>query len=109
MWLTETNIGHYKLTISIHRNSDSRTCGAATVVAGQSTVFSNLLLVSVDGDPNSHGAGALSAATDQVFAGGIMVVNVGDSAAPDLLCPTLAGPHCSPASSSGSPNVFVGD
>jgi len=97
------------MTIPVHRETDSRTCGASTIVSGQDFVYANDLLISVDGDPNSHGAGSLIAATNQVFINNIMVVNVGDSAAPDGLCPSVAGPHCAPASSSGSPDVFVGD
>jgi uncharacterized Zn-binding protein involved in type VI secretion len=96
------------MAIPIHRNGDSRTCGAATVVAGQNTVFANRRLVSVNADPNSHGGGALSARCNQVFVNGKMVVIVGNSAAPDSLCPPLGGAHCAPASSSGSGNVFVG-
>jgi uncharacterized Zn-binding protein involved in type VI secretion len=93
---------------AIHRNTDSRACGAGTVVAGNSTVFANGLLVSVNGDPNSHGGGSLSASTNQVFVEGKMVVEVGDSASPDALCIPLGGAHCGPSSTGGSPNVFVG-
>jgi len=92
---------------AIHRNSDSRACGAATVVAGQSTVYANDLLVSVNGDPNSHGAGALSASCHDVYVNGILVVDLGDSAAPDVLCPIP--PHCNPSATSASSNVYVGD
>lgn len=98
------------MTIPIHRDTDSRTCGATTVVSGQSTVFANNLLVSVDGDPNSHGGGALGAVCNQVFANNIMVVNhTPDGASPDALCPPLGGAHCGPATASGSGDVFVGD
>lgn len=93
---------------AIHRNTDSRVCGASTVVSGNGTVYANNLLVSVNDDPNSHGGGALSASTNQIFVENKMVVEVGDSAAPDGLCPILGGPHCAPSSSSGSANVFVG-
>jgi hypothetical protein len=96
------------MTIPIHRNTDSRTCGAATVVSGQSTVFANSKLVSVNADPNSHGGGSLNARCNQVFVNSKMVVIVGNSAAPDSLCPPLGGAHCAPASSSGSGNVYVG-
>ena len=92
----------------IHRDTDSRACGATTVVSGQGTVFANGLLVSVDQDPNSHGAGNLKAACNKVYINGKLVVIVGNSAAPDKLCPPLGGDHCAPASSSGSGDVFVG-
>lgn len=93
---------------AIHRNTDSRSCGASTVVTGNGSVFANNLLVSVNGDPNSHGGGSLSASTNQIFAENLMVVEVGDSASPDALCIPLGGAHCGPSSASGSTNVFVG-
>lgn len=42
-----------------YRDSDTRFCGARTVVSGQSSVFVNSLLWDVDGDPNTHGDGLL--------------------------------------------------
>ena len=60
---------------AIHRHTDSRACGAGTVVSGQNTVYANNLLVSVDGDPNDHGAGSLNAACCEVYVNGILVVN----------------------------------
>ena len=93
----------------IHRDTDSRACGAGTVVSGQSTVYANGLLVSVDGDPNNHGAGNLSAACNEVYVNGIFVGNVGDGAAADGLCVPVGGAHCGPSATGGSPDVFVGD
>ena len=94
----------------IHRHSDSRACGATTVVAGNSTVYANGLLVSVNEDPNDHGGGALIAASKKVFVHSKLVVNHSpDSANPDALCPPLAGAHCAPDTASGSLNVHVGD
>lgn len=95
---------------AIHRHSDPRTCGATTVVTGNSTVFANGLLVAVNGDPNTHGGGDLIAACRNVFVHGKMVVNhSADNAAPDGLCPIVGGAHCGPATAGGSPDVFVGD
>ena len=95
---------------AIHRHSDARACGATTVVSGQDDVYSNGLLVSVNADPNSHGAGALSAACDAVYVNSKLVVNnTPDTAAADSLCPPLAGAHCGPSTAGGSPDVFVGD
>lgn len=95
---------------AIHRDTDSRSCGATTQVAGQSNVYANNLLVSVDGDPNSHGGGALSAGSNKVFINNIAVVNhTPDGAAPDGLCPSAGGSHCGPETAQGSPDVFVGD
>lgn len=90
-----------------HRDGDARTCGAATVVAGQSTVFVNGVLWSVEGDPNDHGGGELIHSGSTVFINGILVIILGDSAAPDALCPILDGPHCAPAAASASTNVFA--
>jgi len=93
---------------AIHRHSDARVCGATTVVSGNTTVFANDLLVSVDGDPNSHGAGALAAGSNHMYCHGILVVNnTPDGAAADSICPIP--PHCAPITAGGSPNVFVGD
>jgi hypothetical protein len=90
----------------VHRDTDSRICGAATVVAGNSTVFVNNLLASVDKDPNNHGAGNIIASTKNVYVENELIVENGDSANPDKICPIP--PHCEPSTSSGSPNVFVG-
>ena len=98
------------MSIPVHRDTDARACGATTTVAGQGNVYANNLLISVDGDPNSHGAGALSAGSNKVFINNIAVVNhTPDGAAPDALCPPLAGAHCAPETAQGSPDVFVGD
>ena len=93
---------------AIHRDKDSRVCGASTVAVGQNTVYANNLLVSVSGDPNTHGGGNLIGRCKEVYAGYIMVVNHSpDDAAPDALCP--GDGHCDPMTASGSPDVFVGD
>lgn len=97
------------MTAAAHRDTDSRACGASTVSGQSSKVFVNGLLFSINGDPNDHGAGNLIAATNNVFVGGVAVVNVGDSAAPDGLCIPLGGAHCAPSATGGSPDVFVGD
>ena len=94
---------------AVHRNTDSRSCGASTVSSQGRNVYVNNLLWSIDGDPNSHGSGSLIAATNNVFIGGTAVCNNNDSAAPDALCPTAGGNHCAPSAVGGSSNVFVGD
>jgi hypothetical protein len=93
----------------VHRNKDSRACGATTKVSGQSNVYADNLLVSVNGDPNSHGGGALSASCNQVYVNNIMVVDNGDSASADALCDPVGGAHCVPSASSASGDVIVGD
>jgi hypothetical protein len=97
------------MTIPVHRDTDTRACGATTVVAGNSTVYANKLLVSVDKDPNDHGAGALGATSKEVYCHNILVVHhKPDPAAPDALCPPLNGAHCAPDTAQGSPDVFTG-
>ena len=94
----------------VHRHSDSRACGATTVVSGQSNVYANNLLISVNGDPNSHGSGALAAGSRRVYINSIAVVNnTPDGAAADSLCPSLNAAHCAPVTAGGSPDVYVGD
>ena len=92
----------------VHRNGDSRSCGASTNASNNSNVFVNTQPISVNADPNSHGGGGLNAACNDVFVGGILVVLTGNGAAPDSLCPLPGGPHCSPSATSGSPNVHIG-
>jgi len=97
------------MTIPIHRDTDARACGATTTVAGNSTVYANALLVSVDGDPNSHGGGPLGATSNKVFCHNILVVHhAPDPAGADALCPPLAGAHCGPDTAQGSPDVHTG-
>jgi hypothetical protein len=95
----------------VHRDTDSRSCGASTQVSGNPTVFANNKLVSVQGDPNSHGGGSLDASINPgtVFVHNKEMVVVGSSASPDSLCPIPGGPHCNPKSTSGSPNVHAFD
>lgn len=96
------------MTIQVHRDTDGRICGATTEVAGQDSVYANNLLISVDGDPNSHGDGNLIAGCNEVYINNKLVVNnTPDSADADSLCPIP--PHCGPDTDGGSPNVFVGD
>lgn len=89
-----------------HRHSDSRTCGATTVVTGQSTVFVDDLLWAVSGDPNSHGSGGLNPSGATVYCEDkLVIVNAPDSAAPDNICPISGGEHCNPKTASGSGTV----
>jgi len=55
-----------------HRNGDSRSCGAATVVTGQNNVYVNGQLWAVEGDDNTHGSGPLRAlhGSNNVYVGG---------------------------------------
>ena len=63
-------------------------------------------LVAVKDDPNSHGGGNLIPANPRtVFVEGIPVIEHGDPAAPDALCPLP--PHCTPNTAKGSSTVYV--
>jgi len=93
---------------AIHRQDDSRTCGATTIVTGQSTVYAGGKLISVDGDGNTDGGGALSTSHGSITINGKGIIVVGDSAAPDSLSPIPGGPHCAPNASSGLRPLTVG-
>lgn len=80
-----------------HRHGDARTCGAGTVVQGQNFVTVDGRLWAVNGDPNDHGGGELSASKSWITIDGRPIIVVDDSAAPDVLCFTVGGPHCAPA------------
>lgn len=90
----------------VHRHTDSRICGASTKVTGQSDVFVNNLLASVDRDPNTHSAGNLKAQNPNVYINNKLVVIKGNPASPDGLCPGAG--HCCPTATGASPNVFIG-
>lgn len=63
-------------------------------------------LWAVNGDPNTHGGGGLIPANPQtVYINNIPVIEHGDPARPDGLCP--AAPHCNPKTAEGSDSVFV--
>lgn len=92
--------------VDVHRHGDLRSCGATTIVSGQGFVYVDGQLWSVEGDNNSHGAGALiPGQIAAIYIGGKRVIGVGDSASPDNLCIPLGGSHCSPSSTSGDAKV----
>lgn len=96
---------------AVHRIGDLRACGATTVPAGSTAtrrVLINGQVVSLNGDVNTDGGGVLVASSTRVFVNGVAVVLSGDQSGPDALCPTPGGPHCAPAATQGSPNVFIG-
>ena len=89
----------------VHRQTDSRVCGATTVVTGQSTVFVENLLWCVDGDPNTDGSGGLIPSGSTVKINGKNVIINSDHANPDDLCIPIGPPHCDPYATSGSGTV----
>lgn len=72
-----------------HRHNDSRSCGATTIVTGQSTVKVNGILWAVEGDADTHcGGGALSAiygGKNVYIENKLVICAMGDTAAPDKL------------------------
>lgn len=90
-----------------HRHGDNRICGATTTVVGQSTVFVENKLFSVEGDTDTHSAGALIASGSTVFVNGKKVIILGDHANPDVLCFTVGAPHCDPYTVTASGTVSV--
>jgi hypothetical protein len=92
----------------VHRNGDSRACGAGTIVSGQGSVYVNNKLASVNKDQNSHGGGGLKANNPGVYINGELVVIQSNSADPDALCPLPGGAHCAPSATGASGDVFIG-
>ena len=70
-----------------HRDTDSRFCGASTIVTNQSTVFCNGLLWAVEDDRDTHcNEGALRAIYGPpsiYIEGKLAICAVGDEASPD--------------------------
>lgn len=64
--------------INVHRHGDSRNCGASTIVIGQSNVFINGKLCSVEGDINTHQNGQLIASHSSVKINNKSIIIVGD-------------------------------
>jgi hypothetical protein len=92
-----------------HRHGDARTCGATTVVVGQSSVYVDGSLWAVEGDINTHGDGELIASVTTVkIEGKSVIVHAPDDASPDDLCPPLGGAHCEPMTAQGSGATFAG-
>ena len=95
------------MTNFIHRDGDSRSCGATTK-ASSVKVRVNGRAVSVEGDTNTHGGGALKATSPRVRINGKRIIILNDNASADSLCPTVGGAHCNPKASSASPNTRAG-
>lgn len=92
-----------------HKHGDLRTCGATTVVIGQSSVFVNNELWAVEGDINTHGNGQLIPVTgNSIYVENKLVIVHGpDDASPDDLCPPLGGDHCEPKTAQGSDDLIL--
>lgn len=91
----------------VHRDKDSRSCGAQTIATGIN-VRVNGRTVAVDGDKNTHGGGGLITSNPKIRIGGKPIIVLNDGASPDRLCPPLGGSHCNPKASTASGNVRAG-
>jgi hypothetical protein len=87
----------------VHTHTQARSCGATTIVSGQSKVYVNGELIAVQGDNNSHGAGALNASINPgtIYINDKELVVNGSSASVDNLG------HPNPAAAEGSSDVFA--
>ncbi len=90
-----------------HVNGQLRSCGATTIVSGQSFVKVDGQLWAVENDQNSHGSGQLIASKTYVKIDGKSVIIKGDSAQQDALCPSLGGEHCNPKAQEGKSFIKV--
>lgn len=96
-----------------HLDTQSRKCGAATIVSHQNNVYVNNLLWAVEGDLDTHcNQGALIAAygAQNVYINGIKVIcAVGDTAAPDYLGCVILHPSgaTDPLGHSADTNVYA--
>lgn len=90
-----------------HVNGQQRSCGATTIVSGQSFVKIDGQLWAVENDQNSHGQGGLIASKTFVKIGGKAIIVKDDSANPDSLCPSAGGEHCNPKAQEGKSFVKV--
>jgi uncharacterized Zn-binding protein involved in type VI secretion len=90
-----------------HRQDDQRSCGATTIVSGQSFVTVDGKLWAVENDQNTHGGGGLIASKTYVKINGKSVIVQNDSANPDNLCPVAGGDHCNPKATGFSSLVDV--
>tara|TARA_R110000782_G_scaffold45542_2_gene101066 strand:- start:1875 stop:2168 length:294 start_codon:yes stop_codon:yes gene_type:complete len=94
----------------VHRNSDSRACGAVTQ-SSSTKVRVNGRDIVLQGDNNSHGGGPLRASVTNVRANGKPIIILNNSAAPDSLCGVIGHGghgHCNPKATSASGNVNAG-
>lgn len=90
------------MSFKAHRDTDARSCGATTVVEGQSSTYVNSLLWAVHNDPNSHGEGRLIATgQDVIIENKLVIVHTPDHANPDNLG------HTDPMTATGSDSVFA--
>lgn len=94
-----------------HRDTDSRECGAITIVTGQSSVKVNGLLWAVEGDYDTHcNEGNLIpiyGAKNVYINGKLVICAMGDTASPDREGCEIKHPSGTTDPKGHSDNVFV--
>jgi hypothetical protein len=91
-----------------HSHGDARTCGATTVVIGNSTTYVDGKLWAVQGDINTDDNGQLIPSGSTVYVQGkLVIVHAPDDAEPDEQCLPLGGEHCEPKTAEGSGATFA--
>ena len=97
-----------------HRNTDSRKCGASTIVSNQGSVFVNGLLWAVAGDKDTHcNEGDLIpiyGALNVFIENQLVICATGDTAAPDTpacIPPQHPSGATDPSGHSPDVNVYV--
>ena len=93
---------------AVHRDQDSRSCGALTNVTNQSSVYVNGLLAAVVGDQDTHSGNKgtfIGGLSNNVYVQNKLIIVVGDSASTDTVGSTT---HTNTNASTGSSSVFCG-
>ncbi len=90
---------------AVHRDTDARNCGAHTTVIGQTNVYVNGKLASVEGDPETHGRGNLrSISAGTVFINGKKAIVISDTATSDNA--DHSPPETDPTVGSPNTNIY---
>ena len=93
---------------AVHRDNDSRNCGATTNVTNQSSVYINGVLAAVVDDKDSHGGNKgtfIGGLSNNVYVENKLIIVVGDDAQTDKVGDRV---HRNTNAKDGSPDVFCG-
>jgi uncharacterized Zn-binding protein involved in type VI secretion len=91
---------------AVHRDQDSRSCGAKTNVTNQSSVYVDGLLAAVVGDKDSHGGNKgtfIGGLSNNVYVENKLIIVVGDGAQTDTVGATT---HNNTNAFTGSSDVY---
>jgi hypothetical protein len=93
---------------AVHRDQDSRSCGAKTNVTNQSSVYVNNILAAVVGDQDTHDGNKgtfIGGLSNNVYVENKLIIVVGDDAQTDRVGSTT---HNNTNAADGSSDVFCG-